>query len=144
MFLVDTNVVSELRKVYKGTGDRHVAAWAQEVDSEDLYLSVLTIHELELGTLLMERRDPVQGRMLREWLRDYVMVQFSGRLLPIDLAVVQRNAPLHVPKTCSLVDGLIAATALVHNMTVVTRNSADFVATGVPLFNPWEASSERL
>jgi predicted nucleic acid-binding protein len=137
MFLLDTNVVSELRKVRSGKADRHVVAWANSVDADDLYLSAITIQELEIGVLLMERRDFSQGAMLRAWLNSYVLPAFTDRILPVDTVVAQCSARLHVPDPCPLRDGLIAATALVHGMTVVTRNIADFKSTGVQTLNPW-------
>lgn len=139
MFILDTNVVSELRKVRPGKADRHVALWADSVDAADLFISVITLHELEVGVLLIERRDPQQGIVLRTWLNDHVLTAFVGRILPVDTAVAQRSAKLHVPNPQPLRDGLIAATALVHGMTVVTRNVADFTASGVNILNPWEA-----
>ena len=137
MFLVDTNVVSELRKIRHGKSDRHVAAWAEAVDAVDLYLSVVTIQELEIGILLIERRDPSQGAMFRSWLNGHVLPAFSGRILDVDTAVALRSARHHVPDPSPLRDGLIAATALVHGMTVVTRNTADFAPSGVKTLNPW-------
>ena len=137
MFLVDTNVVSELRKIRHGKSDRHVAAWAEAVDAVDLYLSVVTIQELEIGILLIERRDPSQGAMFRSWLTGHVLPAFSGRILDVDTAVALRSARHHVPDPSPVRDGLIAATALVHGMTVVTRNTADFAPSGVKTLNPW-------
>jgi hypothetical protein len=139
MFLVDTNVVSELRKVRAGKADERVSRWSDSVDAADLYLSAITIHELEIGVLLAERKDPPQGRMLRAWFSDHVLVAFDGRILPIDAAVAQRSAQLNVPNPRPLHDGLIAATALVHGMTVVTRNVADFAPTGARILDPWNA-----
>ena len=139
MFILDTNVVSELRKVRLGKADERVARWADSVDAIELYLSAITIHELEMGILLAERRDPTQGAALRTWLNNHVLPTFAGRILPVDTAVAQRSARLHVPDPHPLRDGLIAATALVHGMTVVTRNVADFEPTGVHILNPWVA-----
>lgn len=138
MYVLDTNVVSELRKVRTGKADANVAAWAATVDAAALFVSAITIMELETGVLLVERRDAVQGAMLRTWLAQHVLPEFTGRVLPVDTAVAQRCAKLHVPDRCADRDALIAATALVHGMTVVTRNVADFVATGVALLNPWD------
>lgn len=139
MFVLDTNVVSELRKMKVGKADANVTAWTQGVDAADLFVSAITIMELELGVLSMERKDATQGALLRLWLERQVLPEFSGRTLPVDTAVAQRCARLHVPDKRNDRDALIAATALVHGMTVVTRNVADFSATGVPLVNPWEA-----
>ena len=140
MYLIDTNVVSELRKVRLGKADQHVARWADSVEAADLYLSVITIQELEIGVLLVERRDPAQGTTLRAWLNGHVLPAFNGRILDVDTAVAQRSARLHVPEPRPVRDGLIAATALVHGMTVVTRNVADFAPTGVAVLNPWGGS----
>jgi len=137
MYLLDTNVVSELRKIRLGRADSHVAAWADSIDAADLYLSAITVQELEIGVLLAERRDPQQGAIFRAWLNDHVLPAFAGRVLAIDIAVAQRSARLHVPDPRPIRDALIAATALVHRMTVVTRNVADFESTGVPTLNPW-------
>ena len=137
MYLLDTNAVSELRKVRAGKADRHVAVWADSVDATDLYLSAITILELETGILLAERRDPAQGAIFRAWLDAHVLPAFTGRILVVDTAVAQRSARLQVPDPRPLRDGLIAATALVHGMTIVTRNVADFEPTGVAVLNPW-------
>jgi predicted nucleic acid-binding protein len=141
MFVLDTNVVSELRKVQAGKADRGVALWADEVDAASLHLSAITVLELELGVLQIERRDPPQGAVLRTWLETRVLPEFDGRILPVDTAVARRGGRLHGPDPRAERDALIAATALVHGMTIVTRNTADFVATGVALLNPWEGST---
>ena len=138
MFILDTNVVSELRKIRLGRADAHVAQWADSVESVDLFLSSITVQELEIGVLLAERRDPAQGAVFRAWLDHHVLPAFAGRILPVDTAVAQRSAKLHVPDLRPVRDCLIAATALVHGMTVVTRNVADFEPCGVPLLNPWD------
>jgi toxin FitB len=138
MFLLDTNVVSELRKAPSGKADRNVARWAGQVPAAHLFLSVISLQELEIGTLLAERRDPARGAVLRRWLEEHVLPAFAERILPVDTAVARRSAALHVPDQRPVRDGLIAATALVHGMTVVTRNVADFSPTGVPTTNPWE------
>ena len=140
MYLLDTNVVSELRKVRAGKADRNVARWADGVDAAKLYLSAITVQELEIGVLLAERRDPLQGAVFRTWLNHHVMSAFSNRILAVDTAVALRSARLHVPDLRPVRDGLIAATALLHGMTVVTRNVADFAPTGVQTLNPWLAS----
>ena len=138
MYLMDTNVIAELRKATSPKVNQKVLAWANCVSSASLFLSVITVLELETGTLLVERRDPAQGAVLRSWLNTHVLPAFSDRILPVDTAVAQRCARLHVPNPRSDRDALIAATALVHGMTVVTRNIEDFAPTGVALLNPWE------
>lgn len=137
MYLLDTNVVSELRKVRAGKADRNVAAWASRVAPPALFLSAITIQELEIGTLLVERRDPAQGEILRAWLDGHVLPAFAGRILPVDAAIARRSAALHVPDPRPIRDALIAATALIHGLTVVTRNESDFESTGAEVVNPW-------
>ncbi|MGM0561175.1 MAG: type II toxin-antitoxin system VapC family toxin [Pseudomonadota bacterium] len=137
MLLLDTNVVSELRKVRAGKANPKVAAWAESVDASELYLSVITLKELELGILQLERKDAGQGALLRSWMQFHVLPEFAERTLPLDTAVALRCAKLHVPDPCPDRDAYIAATAIVHGMTVVTRNVADFESTGVSLLNPW-------
>jgi predicted nucleic acid-binding protein len=138
MLILDTNVVSELRKVRFGKADANLAKWAASVDAANLFVSAITIMELELGVLSIERKDATQGAMLRSWLEQHVLPEFSSRTIPIDTAVAQRCARLHVPDKRGERDALIAATALVHGMKVVTRNVADFKHTGVAIINPWE------
>lgn len=111
--------------------------WASKVNAGDLFLSVITLWELELGVLLKARRDPAQGTILRQWLNGAVMPEFARRTLPIDTAVAMQSASLHVPASRPVRDSFIAATALVHGKIVVTRNEADFEPMGVPLLNPW-------
>ncbi len=142
MFVMDTNVVSELRKVRSGKAAPNVAQWADSVEAGSLHISAITVLELEIGILQIERRDPEQGAVLRTWLDTFVLPAFRGRIFPVDTAVAQRCARLHVPDRRSERDALIAATALVHGMTVVTRNVADFEPTGVPLLNPWDARQQ--
>jgi len=138
MFLLDTNVVSELRKIRRGRADKNVAQWADSVDAADLYVSAITVQELEMGVLLVERRDPPQGAIFRSWFESHVLPAFAGRILPVDTAVAQRCAALHVPDPRPAMDSLIVATALVHGMTLVTRNVIDFQSSGVTIINPWE------
>lgn len=135
-YLLDTNVVSELRKGAKA--DENVRAWAAGVPADAQFLSAITVLELELGVLLKRRSDQRQGDVLRQWLDQQVLPAFDGRVLPVDTRVALQCARLHVPDPSSERDALIAATALVHGMTVVTRNNADFRASGVELLNPWE------
>lgn len=138
MFLLDTNVVSELRKVKTGKADRSVTAWSNSVDAGVLYLSAITIEELEMGVLGIERRDKLQGRFLRRWMDEQVLPTFADRILPIDTTVARRSARLHVPDPRPIRDGFIAATALVHGLTLVTRNAMDFKPMGVTLIDPWQ------
>ena len=138
MYLLDTNVISELRKANSGKANQNVVLWAQGVAASSLYISVITILELETGVLLRERKDPAQGAILRAWLNTHVLPTFTERTIALDTAIAQCCAKLHVPDPRSDRDAIIAATALVHGMTVVTRNVDDFSATGVELLNPWE------
>ena len=139
MYLFDTNVVSESRKVPSGKADPLVEAWLASIDAAQMHLSAMSLFELEHGILLLERRDPQQGTALRRWLADVVIPGFEGRILPMSADVAVRCARLHVPDPRGERDRWIAATALVYNLTVVTRNVADFEPTGVPLINPWTA-----
>ena len=138
MYLLDTNVISELRKVGSGRANASVALWADSVHAADLYISVITVQELEIGVALALRRDAQQGAVLRNWMDRHVLPAFENRILPVDLAVAQRSAQLNVPDPRPVREGLIAATALVHAMAVVTRNVADFQPCGVSLINPWD------
>ena len=138
MYLLDTNVISELRKVGSGRANASVALWADSVHAADLYISVITLQELEIGVVLALRRDAQLGAVLRNWMDRHVLPAFENRILPVDLAVAQRSAQLNVPDPRPVREGLIAATALVHAMTVVTRNVADFQQCGVSLINPWD------
>lgn len=137
MYLLDTNVVSELRKAQSGRADRQVKAWADSVAASSLFLSAISILELETGVLLVERRDPQQGAMLRAWLDHRVLPAFAGRVLAVDTAVAQCCAKLHAPDPRAERDALIAATAIVHGMMLVTRNVDDFKPTGTAILNPW-------
>lgn len=137
MYILDTNVISELRKAKKA--HQNVRKWAQPLPAASLYISVISVLELEIGILLIERRDKEQGAILRAWMDRHVLPTFSARILAIDTAVAQRCATLHVPDPRSDRDALIAATALVHGLTVATRNVADFEHMGVGVLNPWES-----
>ena len=136
-FLLDTNVVSELRKAKAGKAHAAVTAWASQVPAGSLYVSAITLLELEMGVLQLERRDGTQGAVLRAWLDGHVLPAFAGRVLAVDAPVALQSARMHVPDRLSERDAMIAATAMVHRMTVVTRNVADFEASGVALLNPW-------
>ena len=137
MFLIDTNVLSELRKAGSPKANQQVINWAASVPANSLYLSAITILEVETGILQIQRRDSAQGELLRTWFNIRVLPAFEKRVLPIDTNVAIQCAQLHVPDPRSERDALIAATALVHDLPVVTRNTSDFEATGVSLINPW-------
>ncbi|MEQ1949943.1 type II toxin-antitoxin system VapC family toxin [Mesorhizobium sp. CN2-181] len=137
MFLLDTNVVSELRKA--STAQPGVAAWAESVSLHEMFISVVTILEIERGILHIARRDRRQGEALQGWLHQTLIARFSGRVLDIAPAIALCCAALHVPDPRPELDALIAATGLVHDLTIVTRNTRDFEGTGAKLFNPWEA-----
>jgi predicted nucleic acid-binding protein len=139
MFLLDTNVVSELRKARAGKADANVVAWAASASAATMFVSAITVQELEIGVLLAERRNPSQGAVLRRWLEAQVLPAFAERILPVDTPVARRSAALHVPDPRPVRDSLIAATALVHAMPVVTRNVSDFAASGVEIINPWRS-----
>lgn len=135
MYLLDTNVVSELRKAARA--DPVVSGWAEAVPAGKFWLSAITVLELEIGVLRIERRDPVHGASLRRWLEEGVLVRFGERILDVDVAVAKCCGTLHVPDPRPERDALIAATALVHGLTVVTRNIGDFEGTGAAVLNPW-------
>jgi predicted nucleic acid-binding protein len=138
MFVLDTNVVSELRKVRSGKANPGVAEWAARAPTAALFMSAITIHELEHGVLLMERSDRTQGALLRAWLDQSVAAAFKSRVLAVDERVARRAAALHVPDPAPFRDALIAATALVHDMTVVTRDIKDFQRfSELDVLTPW-------
>lgn len=139
MYLLDTNVVSELRKAKSNKAAAEVVDWARSVAISGMHISVITVMELELGEMLIRRRDAKQARMLRAWITHHVLPSFAGRILSIDLAVAQRCASLHVPDPRADRDSLIAATALVHDLTIVTRNVGDFAGTGAVVIDPWRS-----
>ena len=137
MFLLDTNVISELRQG-KPMQNAQVMAWAKGHIFDRFFLSAITILELEKGVQALEHKQPPQGQALRRWL-DGVTDVFDGRTIPFSARMAKRCAALHFPHAISERDAMIAATALEHRFTVVTRNLKDFQSTGVQLLNPWEA-----
>ncbi len=138
MFVLDTNIVSELRKARSGKANPGVAEWASARPTAALFVSAITIQELEHGVLLMERSDREQGSLLRAWLDQSVAAAFKDRVLAVDERVARRAAALHVPDPAPFRDALIGATALVHGMTVVTRDEKDFQRfSGLDVLNPW-------
>jgi predicted nucleic acid-binding protein len=138
MYLLDINVISELRKAKGGKCNPKVKKWAGGVASSALFISVIAVLELEMGVMSLERRDSKQGTILRQWLDGYVMPAFSDRIIPLDAAIAKRCAALHIPNPRSDRDAIIAATALVHGLSVVTRNVRDFKGTGATVIDPWE------
>lgn len=134
-YLVDTNVLSEMRRGPQGNAG--VYAWATSVSQFDLAVSVITIKEIERGILGHWRRDKAQSMVYRAWLDHIIIPGYADRVLDVDIAIAQCAAALDVPDPRPVADGLLAATALVHGLTLVTRNTVDFVPTGVRLLNPF-------
>lgn len=135
MFVLDTNVLSELR-AGKPNQSPAVRAWAARVRPEEMYLTSISVFEMEAGILRLERRSPPQGQAIRTWF-DTVRGHFAERILPFSADAALICAALHIPDPMSMADSMIAAIALEHGFTVVTRNSADFAASGVKLIDPW-------
>lgn len=138
MLLLDTNVVSELRKVASGKADPNVVVWNETVDPAETFISSVVLHELEIGVRLVVHNDAVAGKVLRNWLDNTVLTAFSGRILPLDEAAAVQAAQWHVPNPKPINDAYIAATAFTRRMTLVTRNIKDFEGMGVALVNPWD------
>jgi len=136
-FLIDTNVVSELRKGERA--DAGVRAWFDEHKADQLWLSVLVVGELRRGVELLRRRDEQAGTRLSDWL-DTIAHDFDDRIIPITIEVAERWAALNVPDPVPVVDGLLAATALERDLVLVTRKTADIERTGVAVLNPFTGS----
>lgn len=137
MYLLDTNVVSEFRKSADGRINQGVKRWAEETFPELMFISAISILELEIGVLQIERRDQKQGAILRKWLDQNVLPAFSDRVISVDVPIAKRCASLHVPNPKSERDAMIAASAIEHRMTIVTRNVSDFIKSGVKVYDPW-------
>ena len=133
-FLLDTNILGELRRARRG--NQKVIAWTDSIPRNLQYISVVTLLEVAQGVIAQERQSPAEGAKLRIWLHSVVRPNFSGRTLPVTETVALRCAQLHVPDNREEHDALIAATALVHDLTVVTRNVADFSPMNVAMFDP--------
>jgi predicted nucleic acid-binding protein len=140
MLLLDTNVVSELRKVASGRAHPNVVLWNETVDPAETFISSVVLHELEIGVRLVEHNDPAAGKTLRNWLENTVLTTFSGHILPLDEAAAVQAARWHVPDPKPINDAYIAATAFTRRMTLVTRNVRDFDGMGLALVNPWDLS----
>nr|WP_228068248.1 type II toxin-antitoxin system VapC family toxin [Neisseria sp. 19428wB4_WF04] len=138
--MLDTNIISEMRKIKRGTADKGLTSWLATADSGVFYTSPIVVMELERGILLMERKDQTQGAALRAWYGAVMAVMaemFAGRILPIDRNTAAICAKLHTPNPAPENDARIAATAIQHRLTLVTRNTADFRNTKTELFNPF-------
>jgi len=133
-FLIDTNIISDSRRILLSPA----RTWLSAQRESDIQISVITLLELEVGVQRAERKDPLQGNRLRIWLDNNVKRNFKGAFIPVDDRIAQVAANLQIPDPLPHMDGLIAATALVHDLVLVTRNAKDFDQTGVSLFNPWE------
>jgi hypothetical protein len=138
MFLLDTNIISESRKLGTSRINPRVARWFDAVDAETSFISAMTLFELERGVQQMERRDAKQGAMLRGWLTEQIMPVYENRTLPMTASVAQICAGLHILDPKSERDAWIAATAMEAGLTLVTRNVDDFAGMGVGLFNPFD------
>jgi len=141
MFLLDTNVISELRKTSNNKADPNVIEWAKKQSVGSLFISSISILEIEMGILQKERKDPEQAAILRTWLNTHVLQAFSDRILPFDTSVAIQCAKLHVPDPKSERDAMIGATSKVHGMTLVTRNIKDFKHMKLHTINPWLPSN---
>ncbi|MCY6412791.1 type II toxin-antitoxin system VapC family toxin [Acinetobacter sp. VNH17] len=139
MYLLDTNILSQIRKIHHPHCPNAFKHWFETTDLSLCYLSVITIFEIEQGILRKEHIDPIQGHLLRTWFEQKIQSEFKDRVLELNMTIALKTAQLHVPNPASLTDSMIGATALQHNLTLITRNTKDFQSFGVKLFNPFEA-----
>ena len=143
MYLLDTNVISELRKLGTARADPNVTAWVNAASADSFVISAVSVMEMQMGIhRIAHRGDVAQARLLEAWLHNYILPAFEGRILPCDTAVALQCAALHVPDPASERDAWIAATAMVHDLAVVTRNVADFQHSKVRIINPWEPTPQ--
>jgi predicted nucleic acid-binding protein len=134
-FLLDTNVLSELRRSQRA--DPAVRQWAGQLDVQQSFISVVTVLEIEHGAVMIAKKDPAFSARLIAWLHNEILPHYDARVLPIDVAVAMKCAQFGQVHANHFADALLAATALVHNLTLVTRNIGDFRDFAVPLVNPW-------
>jgi hypothetical protein len=137
MFLLDTNVVSDIRRPKRLTP--HAARWFSTVPAAQLHISTVTVFEIQHGIIALGRRDAERASHLQQWLEASVLTAFDGRIVPLDTSAALRSAELHRGRTRIDADRLIAAVALVHGMTLVTRNTRDFAGMGVKVLDPFVA-----
>lgn len=138
MYLLDTNIISEIRKLAKNKCDKNVADWVRSTSKDLMFTNAVVMMELERGVMSIERKDTTQGELLRHWFEMDVKPAFHGKILKIDEKTAQICAKLHIPDHAPENDAWIAASAIQHNLVLVTRNTVDFARTGVKLFNPFE------
>ncbi len=136
--ILDTNVVSETRKLASNKCSENFKKWFYEVDLSECYLSVITMYEIELGILQKQRKDPIQAEILRKWFENQIKTEFCYRILPLNTDIAINTASLHVPNPASLADSFIASSAIHHNMPIVTRNIKDFITFPVKIINPFD------
>lgn len=139
-YLIDANIVSEIRKGERR--DANVAAWYESIDDADLYLSVLVLGEIRKGIERVRPKDPARARALEKWL-SAVRRAFAGRILPVDDAVAEEWGKMNAVRPVSSVDGLLAATAKVHRLTLATRNTTDVAGLGARVLNPFDLVVEK-
>jgi len=140
MYLIDTNVLSEFRKLFAGRADAQFTRWFEAILVEQIYVSVMSLFEIENGILRLQRYDAEQAAILRTWF-DQAKVELEGRIIDVDMEIALRCAALHVPDPRPQRDSFIGATALVRGLSIVTRNVRDFQGMGIEIINPWEATS---